>query len=44
MYKIKDKYKRQIAMYAHTTLNINGVYDKETWNKAGFKDIVLERV
>jgi len=44
MYKIKDKYKNQIAKYAHTKLDINGVYDKETWNKAGFGDVVLEKI
>ena len=44
MYKIKDRYKNHIAKYAHTKLDINGIYDKETWNKAGFKDQLLDEV
>ena len=44
MYKIKAKYIAFMFKYAHTTLDINGVYSKETWNKAGFLDRVLEEV
>lgn len=44
MYKIKDKAKAMIAKYGFTSLNINGVYTKAEWNKAGFKDDVLETV
>jgi hypothetical protein len=44
MYKIKDKFKSHLFKYAHTKLDINGVYTKEEWNKAGFNDRVLELV
>ena len=45
MYRIKEQYKRHLAYYATTKLDIiNGVYDKATWNKAGFGDRVLELV
>ena len=42
MYKIKDKFKLHLFKYAHTKLDINGVYTKEEWNKNGFNDRVLE--
>ena len=44
LFKIKDKYKSHLARYAHTTLDLNGNYTKEEWNKHGFKDSLLENV
>jgi hypothetical protein len=44
MFKIKEKYKTLVAKYAFTKLDINSVYIKEIWNKAGFKDSILEEV
>lgn len=45
MYRIKSEYVSFIKKMAWTCLDvINGVYDKETWNKAGFKDYLLEEV
>jgi hypothetical protein len=41
-YKIKEKYKSLMAKYAWTKLDLDGIYSKEDWNKAGFKDSVLE--
>jgi hypothetical protein len=41
-YKIKEKYKSFLATYAWTKLDLNGSYTKEVWNKAGFKDSILE--
>jgi hypothetical protein len=44
MFKIKEKYLKHIAKYSHTKLDLFGSYTKEEWNKAGFKDLVLEEV
>jgi len=44
MYKIADKYKAMVTKYAWTKLDLNGVYTKETWNKAGFKDSILVEI
>jgi hypothetical protein len=44
MYRIKDKWKAHIAKYAHTTLNIDGVYNFETWQRHGFQKSVLQLV
>ena len=44
MYKLKDKYKKMVSKYGFTSLDINGTYTKETWTKAGFKEIILEEV
>ena len=44
MYKIKERLKRHLFKYAKTKLDLNSSYDKETWNKAGFKDEVLELI
>ena len=43
-YRIKSKYKTYLARYAWTSLDIDGVYTKEEWNTAGFKDLLLETV
>lgn len=43
MYKIKDKYKNFISMYAWTKLDIGASYSLETWLKAGFKKNILEK-
>jgi hypothetical protein len=44
MYRIADKYKSMVFKYAFTKLDLNGIYTKETWNKAGFKDSILIEV
>ena len=45
MYKIKAKYLGMVLKYSMKTgIDITGVYDKATWNKNGFKDIILEEV
>jgi hypothetical protein len=44
LFKIKSKYLNHMFKYAHTELDLNGAYDKETWNKAGFGDQILEEV
>jgi hypothetical protein len=45
MYKIKAKYVSFLSKNAWTKLDVvNGIYDKEIWNKAGFKDSVLEEI
>jgi hypothetical protein len=43
-YRIKNKYKAHLAKYAWSNLDIDGVYIKEEWNTAGFKDLLLETV
>jgi hypothetical protein len=43
-FKIKEKYKSHLAKYAKTSLDLNGTYTKDKWNKAGFKDSLLENV
>jgi len=44
MYKIKTKWIKFMFKYAKTTLDLNGTYIKEEWNKAGFKDSIIEKV
>jgi hypothetical protein len=45
MYRIKTNLVSFMLKYAWTKLDIvNGVYNKETWNSAGFKDSVLVEV
>ena len=45
MYKIKAKYLGMVLKYSMKSgIDITGVYDKATWNKNGFKDIILEEV
>jgi hypothetical protein len=44
MYKIKEKWIGFMLKYAWTKLDVTGEYDKETWNKSGFKDSVLEKI
>lgn len=44
MYKLKEKYKNMVAKYGFTKLDINGVYSKETWITAGFKESILEEI
>jgi hypothetical protein len=44
MFKIKEKYLKHIVEYSNTKLDLYGSYTKEEWNKAGFKDLVLEEV
>ncbi len=44
LFKIKSKYLSYMLRYSHTKLDLNGMYDKETWNKNGFKDQILEEV
>ena len=41
--KLKDKYKGIVIKFGLTSLDINGSYTKEEWNKAGFKDYILEK-
>ena len=41
-YRIKEKYKSLFATYAWTKLDLNGSYSIEDWNKAGFKDSILD--
>jgi len=42
LFKIKDKYLNHMFKYAKTSLDLKGAYDKETWNRAGFGDSMLE--
>jgi hypothetical protein len=42
MYKIIDRYKKHLLIYAHTKLDINGKYPKHIWLKSGFSPSVLE--
>ncbi len=42
MYKIKEKYKKHIARYASTKLDINGTYSLEVWKANGFHERILE--
>ena len=45
MYKIKKKYLNMVLRYAMKNgFDVMGVYDKETWNKKGYKDSMLEKV
>jgi hypothetical protein len=45
MYKIKEKYLGMVLKYAmKTSIDVRGVYDKNTWNANGFKDSILEEV
>lgn len=45
MYRIKERYKSHIIKYMmNSGLDINGLYTKEQWNKAGFKDLILEKI
>lgn len=45
MYKIKKRYLNMVLKYAmKNDLDVMGVYDKETWNKKGFKDSILEKI
>jgi hypothetical protein len=44
LFKIKAKYLNHMFKYAKTSLDLKGAYDKETWHKAGFGDLVLEEV
>jgi hypothetical protein len=42
MYKIIDRYKNIVTRYSFAKLDINGIYSKDTWLKAGFKESILE--
>lgn len=45
MYKIKKSYLGMVLKYGmKTSIDVRGVYDKETWNKNGYKDTILEEV
>jgi len=45
MYKIKKKYLNMVLRYAmKNDFDVMGAYDKETWNKNGYKDSILEKV
>jgi uncharacterized ferritin-like protein (DUF455 family) len=44
MYKIKAKYINLVSKNAWTKLDVNGVYNLETWIKAGFKQHILELI
>lgn len=45
MYKIKKSYLGTVLKYAmKTSIDVRGVYEKEIWNKHGFRDTILEEV
>jgi hypothetical protein len=42
-FKIKAKYKNYLYRFCTwTSLDLDGIYTKAEWNKAGFKDLLLE--
>jgi hypothetical protein len=45
MYKVRAKYLGMVLKFSmKTDIDIMGVYDKDTWNRNGFKDMVLEEI